>query len=253
MLVKKLRAQGYLREEELKQDRVSQQANTSGINSSLGMSNSSDQSKLGHPLSTGNDGKVSLVFAKLDDGITWKNEFDIFNASTGQLFSQVREGEVGGLTKVARMGTASVNSKFDVMFKSPDGTAQFRCRNKGLTGSTCEILSPEGAILGEVKTEMGFQMKSTLTETGGGNIYQTKGNGVGKLCTKHEITKNGQSIGEVASIDESEARVILGMNFSTISGSRKYDYAYHVTLGSSQENLPLILGRVYHIGHMTQA
>lgn len=279
LYVKKLRSQGYLSEEEIKEGQASQAGTSAALNSSLGMGvppvqppsnyyisrngenlgpyteaqirdqltsgaltvedhawkdGESDWKPLGQLLASGpsapvsNNGKVSLVFAKLDDGISWKNEYDIFNLSTGQMFSQIREGEVGGLTKVARMGNASVNSKFDVMFKSPDGTAQFRCRNKGLTGSTCEILSPEGAILGEVKTEMGLQMKSTLTETGGGNVYKTKGNGVGKLCTKHEITKNGQSIGEVASIDESEARVIMGMNFSTISGSRKYDYAYHV-------------------------
>jgi hypothetical protein len=192
---------------------------------------------------------VSLVFAKLDDGISWKNEYDIYDANTGQMFSQIREGEVGGLTKVARMGQASVNSKFDVMFSSLSGTPQFRCRNKGLTGSTCEVLSPDGATLGEVKADMGLQMKSTLTETGGANVYKTKGNGVGVMCTKHDITKNGGSIGKIADINESEARTILGSNFGVISASRKYDFAYHLALDSSQENLPLILSSVYRIAH----
>jgi hypothetical protein len=163
---------------------------------------------------------ISLVFAKLDEGISWKNEYDIYDGNTGVLFSQIREGEVGGLTKVARMGQASVNSKFDVMFSSSSGTPQFRCRNKGLTGSTCEVLSPDGVTLGEVKADMGLQMKSTLTETGGANVYKTKGNGVGVLCTKHDITKNGASIGKIADINESEARTILGSNFGVISASR---------------------------------
>jgi len=192
---------------------------------------------------------VSLVFAKLDDGISWKNEYDIFDAKTGALFSQIREGEVGGLTKMARMGNASVNSKFDVMFSSASGTPQFRCRNKGLTGSTCEVLSPDGGTLGEVKADMGLQMKSTLTETGGANVYKTKGNGVGVMCTKHDITKNGVSVGKIADINESEARTILGSGFGGITASRKYDFAYHLSLDGSQENLPLILSSVYRIAH----
>lgn len=300
LYVKKLRSQGYLSEEEIKEGQALQAGTSAALNSSLGMSVppvqqpgnyyiSRNGENLGpytenylreqllsgvftaedHAWREGEEswkplgqllppltatptvtkGGVSLVFAKLDDGISWKNEYDIFDAKTGQMFSQIREGEVGGLTKVARMGDASVNSKFDVMFKSPDGTAQFRCRNKGLTGSTCEILSPEGAILGEVKTEMGFQMKSTLTETGGGNVYKTKGNGVGVLCTKHEITKNGKTIGKIEDINESEARTIFGSQFGSISTSRKYDYGFHLSLNDSQENLPLIMSRIYLIAH----
>lgn len=194
-------------------------------------------------------GGVSFIFAKLNDGISWKNEYDVLNANTGVLYSQIREGEVGGLTKIARMGSATGNSKYDVMFKSPDGTPQFRSKNKGMTGAICEVFSPNGTTLGEVKAEMGLKMKCTMTGVGGTTVYKSKGNGIGILCTKHEITKNEESIGKIESIDESEARALLGSQFTSVSASKKYDYAYHLELNSSQENLPLILSRVYHIAH----
>jgi hypothetical protein len=244
LFVKKMRKQGYLYEEQLKTGTTVQTTPSPVVNM-----NPAIPSEATSHMTT--QGAVSLVFAKLDDGISWKNEYDIYDANTGTLFSQIREGEVGGLTKVARMGDAATSSKFDVMFSSPSGTPQFRCKNKGFGGSTCDVMTPEGGVLGEIKTEMGLQMKSTITKIGGSSVYKTKGNGVGIMCTKHDITENGSTIGKIDVINESEARTILGNNYAGISSSRKYDFAYHLALESSQENLPLIMSSVYRIAHTT--
>jgi GYF domain 2 len=195
----------------------------------------------------------SFVFAKLDEGISWKNEYDVLDAEVGEVVLELREGELGSVGKLARMGTASTTSSFDVMFKATsNGQNCFRVKGGGMkSGGT--VFNGNDGQLGVIKRAGMFSLSFDCSDSSGNNRFSTKSKGIGVLTLKHEIQKSGAPAGAIAVIDKSEAKQILGTHFDRLNNARKYDYAYHVNLSTDLEDMDkaLLLGTVYCIAHVS--
>jgi hypothetical protein len=194
----------------------------------------------------------SLVFAKLDVGISWKNEYDVLDPKDGVVLFQLREGEIGTLGKIARMGNFATATGFDIMFQHRDGRPFFRVKGGGIKGGG-HVFSAVNSQMGKIKRSNIASMNFEVLDAQGSTKLKTKSKGFGVLTSSHEILKGETVIGMIKDIDEGDAKQLLGSAFERLNNARKYDYAYHLDLSASVGDLEkaLLLGTVYCIAHTT--
>ena len=204
------------------------------------------------PQPTGSLKSKSLIVAKLDSGISWKNEYDVLDAEAGAVLLELREGEKGSMTKIARMGTLATTSGFDIMFKTTDGQPCFRVKGGGMKGGG-EVYNGSDAQIGKIKRAHLASMNFEGLDPQGASKFKTKSKGIGVLTFGHDIRKGDAVIGSIKDIDKGTAKTVLGANFDRLNNARKYDYAYHVSLTNYMEDLDkaLLLGTVYCIAHIS--
>ena len=194
----------------------------------------------------------SFIFAKLENGISWKNEYDVLDVEAGSVLFELREGEQGAVSKVARMGTLATTTAFDIMFKTIHGNASFRVVGGGMKGGG-EVYNGSDVPIGTIKRAHLASMNFEGIDTQGHSKFTTKSKGFGVLTFSHDIIQRGIVVGKIKDIDKSTAKTILGNQFAGINASRKYDYAYHMSLTGDIDDLDkaLLLGTVYCIAHIS--
>lgn len=194
----------------------------------------------------------SFIFAKLENGISWKNEYDVLDAEAGSVLFELREGEQGAVGKVARMGTLATTTGFDIMFKTIHGHASFRVVGGGMKGGG-EVYNGSDVPIGRIKRAHLASMNFEGIDTQGHSKFMTKSKGFGVLTFSHDIIQRGIVVGKIKDIDNSTAKTILGNNFPTINAFRKYDYAYQLSLTGDIDDLDkaLLFGTVYCIAHIS--
>lgn len=204
------------------------------------------------PTAVGSFRSKSFILAKVEQGISWKNEYDVLDADAGAVFLEQREGEVLGLSKFARMmkTTASLTG-FDVMFKTQDGQPCFRFKNRGAKGGG-DVFNGADAQIGAIKLPSMRSWDLLGIDARGAIRFTTKSKR-GLLKRSHEILNADTVIGMITEIDKDGARKILGASFDRLNNARNYDYAYHVNLSVDLEDLEkaLLFGAVYSIAHMS--
>ena len=204
------------------------------------------------PTAVGSFRSKSFILAKLEGGISWKNEYDVLDSEAGTVFLELREGEVGPMGKLARMGQGATITGFDVMFKSLDGQPCFRVKGGGMKGGG-DVFSGTNAQIGTIKRANIASMNFEGIDSQGNSRFKTKSKGIGVLTSSHEILKADAVIGTIKDIDTGDAKQILGANFDRLNNTHKYDYAYHINLSVDLEDLDkaLLLGSVYCIAHIS--
>jgi hypothetical protein len=204
------------------------------------------------PTAVGSFRSKSFIFAKLGQGISWKNAYDVLDADAGAIFLELREGEIGALGKLARMGTFATSSGFDVMFKTQDGQPFFRVKGGGMKGGA-DVFSGANTQIGSIKRANILSMNFEGIDAQGIKKFKTKSQGFGVLTSSHQILKAETVIGMIKDINKDNAKQILGASFDRLNNTHKYDYAYHVSLSEEMEDLDkaLLLGSVYCIAHIS--
>jgi len=202
----------------------------------------------------------SFIFAKVGNGVSWKNEYDVIDAEAGVQLFQVREAEISALGKVARMGTTATGTGFDIMFSAMDGQPCFRAKSDGggitATGKGIDVWNSSNEFIGKIK-----QSGSLVSAVGCFDIFdsygsvriKTKAKGFGMIAGDTKIEIQGTGVGTIKVINKDEAKEILGSSFSGINVLRKYDYAYHLALSQQidEADKALLMGAVYFIAHLS--
>ncbi len=194
----------------------------------------------------------SFIFTKLDSGISWKNEYDVLDAEVGVVLLELREGEQGSMTKIARMGTLATSTGFDIMFKTTDGQPCFRVKGGGMKGGG-EVYNGSDIQIGSIKRAHLASMNFEGLDSQGVSRFNAKSRGIGVLTFGHDIRIGDDVIGSIKDINERTAKTILGANFDRLNNARKYDYAYHVSVAHDMTDLDkaLLLAAAYCIAHIS--
>lgn len=190
----------------------------------------------------------SFVLAKLDDGISWKNEYDIIDVENGNVFLELREEGKGTAGKIARMGVLTTATSFEVIAKNTHGQDVFRIKGGGVKQS-CDYHDGSGNVMGKIKfaSLRSFEALDVHSNV----LMKTKSKWPALVATSHEVLQNTSAIGTIKQIDKSDAKEILSSNFDKINNYRKYDYSFHIQLITDVDDLhkALLLGTTYFLAH----
>jgi len=188
-----------------------------------------------------------FIAAKCPSSLS-KNAYDFINVQTGKIALKAREGNMGAGTKLARMGTLAVLSKFSVALSLIDDSPQMHLQGGGM-GGHAEAFDSQGQKLGEIKRTSKMNLDFEAFDENG-SLFKVKAKGMGVLASKFPLLRDGVQIGLIKDISDREAKKILGGKFRMLDS--KYDYAFSIDLDEDMNDKAKIFlcAATYQLAHV---